>query len=497
MLEFLQVFIPVLTAFVAVNWSYFKILRIAKLKKIVDAPDTRKLQRAPVPILGGIAVFFGLVAAVLAGFAVQPWLQTPPLSGCAPVIFAAMLVLYVGAMDDMIGLSALTRFVIEAVTIIGLIFSTGLCGDSFNGLWGIYEVSWWLAVPVTVIGGVGIINAINMIDGVNGLSSGLCITCSILFGLSFILLGDSTNTMLAFVIVAALVPFFFHNVFGNSSRMFIGDAGTMMMGVILTWFSLVLINSDASLWERTIGHKVDLIALAVAILSVPVFDTLRVMFMRVCRGGSPFKPDKTHLHHVFVRIGFSHLVTTSVEILLDLLVVGIWVLSVYLEVSVEGQLYLVTLASLLLVCGTYFWLYWQEEHHTERMHRMARWGARTNITETRWWRWLEHYLDRSEIRKEVDNDVMPKLVRRGVDAFYHFDTMEHDNHKERDRKKVYDYMRGKSEVYVDDIKKRSGANTLRVDAIITEGIMDGFIVIVKEGVWGAPVIVSLKEDPND
>lgn len=492
--QVLQVVVPALFAFFVVNWSYFKILRIAKSKMIVDAPDSRKLQRVPVPILGGIAVFFGLVASILVASVLQPWLHTTSMNGLMPVLCASILMLYIGAMDDMIGISALSRFIIEMLTILGIVFSTGYCVDTFNGMWGVGQFSWWIAVPITAIGGVGIINAINMIDGVNGLSSGLCITYCILFGLSFIVIGDLPDTVLAFAVSAALVPFFFHNVFGNRSRMFIGDAGTMLMGLILTWFVLVLVGSDVTAWEKTLGHEVNLIVLAVAILSVPIFDTLRVMILRIVRGVSPFKPDKTHLHHIFVSMGISHPITTAVEILLNLLIVGIWALLVHWDVSVNGQFYWIMAASLLLVWGMYFWLHWHEKHHTERMHRLARLGTMTHISDTRWWKRLERWLDSPVAKSEMESEVMPKPVRRGVELFYHFDSMDHNDLKEQDRKRVYDYMRGKSEVYIDDIKKRSGANILRVDAIITEGIIDGFITIVKEGVWGAPMIVTLTEE---
>lgn len=489
----LQIVIPSLVAFFAVNWSYFKILKIAKIKKIVDTPDARKLQRAPVPILGGIAVFFGMVAALLVAAAIQPWLHAAPVEGIMPVICAAILMLYIGAMDDMVGVSALNRLVIETLTILGVVFATGYCVDNFDGMWGVEQISWYLAVPISVIGGVGIINSINMIDGVNGLSSGLCITCCILMGAAFIVSGDILNAMLAFVVIAALLPFFFHNVFGNRSRMFIGDAGTMMMGVILTWFVFVLVNADTALWERALGHKVNLIAMVLAILSVPVFDTLRVIILRISRGGSPFRPDKTHLHHIFIRLGVSHLITTIVEILLDIIIVVGWVLLVCSGVPLEWQLYWIIALSLFVVWGTYFWLHWHEEHHTERMHRLARLSTKTHISETRWWKRLEHFLD-GPVAAHDTEDKEPSKPVLPVEAFYHFNTIDTDDLKEQDRKKVYDYMRGKSEVYIDDVKKHSGANIFRVDAIVTEGILDGFITIVKEGVWGAPMIVSFKED---
>lgn len=488
-MDVIQVALPAMVALLAVKWSYFKVLKIAKEKKLVDSPDARKLQQTPVPVLGGIAVFFGVAAGMLVGTALYPWFHEGSVSGMAAVFCALVLMIYAGGMDDMIGLTPKSRFAIEIFTLLGIIFASGLCVDQLNGLWGVGSISWWEAVPLTVFGGVGIINAVNMIDGVNGLSSGLCISCSILFGLAFLLVGDTMNAMLAFIMAAALVPFLFHNVFGNRSRMFIGDAGTMMMGVVLMWFVIVMLNSDVDLWKQRFGHDVNLIALALAILSVPVLDTIRVMSMRVMQKKSPFHPDKTHLHHVFVKIGISHSITALTEIVLNLLVVGAWILLVCLGTPIDMQLYLVVAIALILVWGTYFWLYRQQEYHTDMMHRLAHISIRTQLGHTQWWQKFEQWLDGPETKMETEVEEKSQPIRT-VEEFYHFDTIDPDNLKELDRKRIYGFMKGKVEVYVDDIKMHSGANPLRVDVVIEEGICDGFITIIKENEWKAPMIVA-------
>ena len=300
-------FIPIalgcVMANVAVRWIYFKILKVAFDKKLVDNPDARKLQKRPVPVVGGLAVFMGVLAGVLAAAAFHymfdPEKETISL---LPIICTMSVMLYIGAMDDILGLTPKSRFIIEIRSILALIFGTGMCIDTFRGLWGVDYISWWIAVPLTVFAGVGIINSINMIDGVNGLSSGLCITCSCLFGVAFIKAGDIANAVLTFTMASALGPFFVHNVFGAKSRMFIGDAGTMVMGVLLTWFVMCMLSQNSSVAYYSNAHGVNLIALSLAILSVPISDTLRVMTMRMAKRTSPFQPDKAHLRHVFVYV---------------------------------------------------------------------------------------------------------------------------------------------------------------------------------------------------
>ena len=380
-----QVLLPSLVALTSVFWIYFKILRIAKEKNLVGNPDARKLQTEPVPVMGGIAVFFGVVSAVLVGCILTDCM---PL---LPVLMAMVVLLYMGAMDDLVGFSQLSRVLAEVLVLVGMIYASGKCVDSLHGLWGLETFSWWIAVPLTVFAGVGIINAINMIDGVNGLSSGLCMTCAGLFGGVFLKRGDVPNAMLAFAMCASLLPFFLHNVYGKRSRMFIGDAGTMMMGVLMSWCIICLLSGDASRYDGGEGT----IALALAILSVPVFDTLRVMTQRMVHGISPFKADKTHMHHAFIAVGISHSVTALSEIAIDVVIVLIWFASYRLGASQEVQLYVVAGAAVLLVWGAYavLWL-GQKDNGIGRM--LKRFAPRTHLGHTKSWLRFEKWLDAPE-----------------------------------------------------------------------------------------------------
>ena len=364
--------ISAIMALVAVRWIYFRILSIAKKKNVVDHPDFRKLQKHPVPVMGGIAVFFGVLVGLLVGNSIYalPFLLNHepvdlPSASLLPVLSAMGIMLYMGAIDDMIGMSAVKRLLIEVGAVLGLIMSSGGCIDTFRGMWGIGALNWWIAVPLTIFAGVGIINAVNMIDGVNGLSSGICMTCSVLFGVAFVRIMDWSNAVLAFSMAAALLPFFIHNVFGSKSRMFIGDAGTMVMGILMTWFTISTLRAPAMTEYYTPVLRTNMVAMCLAILSVPVFDTLRVMIMRILKGSSPFKADMTHLHHAFIQIGVSHSITALIEILIDVTIVGIWGVCVLLRVNLDWQLYIVLMAALLMVWGTYFFLHYNTDKQTE------------------------------------------------------------------------------------------------------------------------------------
>ena len=170
-----------------VSWIHPRLVKIALLKNIVDNPDARKLQRTPVPVLGGVAVFFGIVIGI---GSVESAVNS---SGLLIVIMAMMAMLYTGTMDDILNLSPSLRFLIEIVVVLLLVFVGGYCINDFRGLWGIGPISSWYAVPLTVFATVGIINAINLIDGVNGLSSGFCILACMMFGTLFYLSGDPSG----------------------------------------------------------------------------------------------------------------------------------------------------------------------------------------------------------------------------------------------------------------------------------------------------------------
>lgn len=414
----LMVLLPVVVSIGAVRWIYFKILKVAKDKNLVDNPESRKLQKAPVPVVGGLAVFFGFVSGLLVGCAISNVFASElsafplgvSLSNMLPVILGMSVMLYTGCMDDVSGLSPRVRLIIEVLAISLLVVSTGTCADSLHGLWGIGQLPIWVALPLTVFAGAGIINAVNMMDGVNGLSSGICISCSMLCGVHFAYVGDWANALLAFCMAASLVLFFVHNVFGNTSRMFIGDAGTMVLGMLMAWFVVSIMHNGSLSYVAV--HNICPTAMVLALFSVPVADTLRVMSMRIVNGRSPFSPDKTHLHHAFVACGISHSITTLSEILVGLAVVALWTVSVWLDASYEMQFYLVVLVSAILVWGTYFFLV----HAQKSNSCMARWlrvlSMHTHLADREWWQRFSFYLDAPELTESERKDLKDKLKRK-------------------------------------------------------------------------------------
>ena len=278
------------------------VLTFAKKKHFYDNPEARKLQRVPIPVMGGFVVFMGAMAGSLCY-----WFKHDCHS-IVPVQIAMLLMLIIGAWDDIKKLSPLLRFVFEILIVIALAVGNNYPVNDLHGLWGVHEISPLIAWPLTVFGCIGIINAINMIDGIDGLSSGICIMAFGFYGLLFFYSHDFVRTALAASIIGGLT-------------------------------------------EET---NFCLIAYALAVLAIPVFDTVRVMFGRISRGESPFYPDKTHLHHAFIDYGFHHLETSLMEIILNMMIIGVWWVFYKSHFSEQWQLYGVIVASL----GVCFGLYW-------------------------------------------------------------------------------------------------------------------------------------------
>lgn len=337
---------PFLFSMIIVFFVHPYVVKIAHLKEIVDKPNNRKLHKYPVPVMGGTAVFCGIMVGT--GLTSLFFHTTLFFS----VLVALSVMLYVGLADDILDLSPWSRIIMEVLLIAFIMAMDYVSMDDFHGLFGIHDVSRWISVPLSLFAGVGIINAINLIDGVNGLSSGLCLTICTIFGIFFAASYDGTMATLCALSAGSLIPFFIHNVFGKTSKMFIGDSGTLMLGLLMVVFCLHIIDNKSHVAYQF--PRMGTIAFCLSVLSVPVFDTLRVMLSRIFRGVSPFHPDKTHLHHIFIEVGFSHIGTMISIIGINTLNVLCWFVSYQVSHDPTIQFLVVILTSFFSTTGTYY-----------------------------------------------------------------------------------------------------------------------------------------------
>lgn len=382
---FLGIIIPFLGTLLLVSWIHPQIVRLAMSKDLVDTPNARKLQKRPVPVLGGIAVFWGIVvgAGVTSLFFDS--------FAFFPTFVAITVMMYMGVMDDIMGLSAIMRLIVEVCIIFFLVYLDRHSIDSLHGVFGIGELPSYAAVGLSVLAGTGIINAINLIDGVDGLSSGFCLMVCALFGFAFMTSGDGLMTVLAWLCVGSLFPFFMHNVFGKTSKMFIGDSGTLMLGTIMTIFVFRILDDRSRV--GMVYPNMGVVAFTLSVLSIPVFDTLRVMISRILRKVSPFHPDKTHLHHLFIDFGFSHAGTSLSIIFLNLLNVICWLVSYQLGASPTVQFLVVLVIGVLNTTG--FYVIGRKLSPDHIFYRMLiKLGKRSHIERRKYFLSLQEFLDK-------------------------------------------------------------------------------------------------------
>lgn len=383
-----------LMAFISTWIVYVVILTIALRYNIVDQPNARKLQRRPIPVLGGLTVFFGITVGIFGAIFIMGY------SDLLPMYAALVIMLVVGVSDDIYDLSPTLRFVIEIAVSLYFIYMCGFSLNDFHGLWGFHKIPDWLAIPLTIVSVVGIINAMNLIDGVDGYSSGFSTLASILFSIIFLMSGYYSLAVLALVTAGAAMSFFLHNVFGKLSKMFIGDGGALMLGVVMTIYVLCILKDDSPC-EVLMRNNMGLIPCTLATLAVPVFDTLRVMTTRIIKGHSPFRPDKTHLHHLFIEAGFSHIGTTLCILALNMLAWTCWFVSYLLGASIDLQLYITLILSVLVTFGFYRFMQRQRKNDTSIYHKFQNLGQKTHIERNNLWQTMRNITDREVRDREM------------------------------------------------------------------------------------------------
>ncbi len=396
-MEYIYCIIAPIMAFLVTMLVFPKVLRFAKSHHLEDRPNARKLQQRPIPVLGGVAVYMGILMGLLVLDSFKP----------EPVVLLVLIVItimqVIGVWDDISDLSKWFRFVFEFILVGAMIGLSGIFIDDFHGLWGINQIDLVLAIILSVILGVGIINAVNMIDGVDGYVSGYCMQACVCFAFLFWVSGELIMACMALVVLASLLPFFFHNVFGIRSKMFIGDGGTMVLGVLMTIFVFYSLSSKSQCGILT-NHRVGLVALVLAVLCIPIFDTLRVMTLRIVRGYSPFQSDKTHLHHLFIEMGFSHLGAALSILLVNFLVVLEWLVLWYLGASIEMQTYAVVLTGMVVTFGFYKFMKIHQngggyDDHgyplgTKLWHSVCKIGEKSHYEKGKLWRLISCLVDR-------------------------------------------------------------------------------------------------------
>lgn len=348
---YLKVVISFLLAFILVYTAIPKIIRVSYRKHLMDVPGSRSSHSKKVPTLGGVAIYFA-ITVVTAIFSAD-MLHTD-------IFFSAALVLlfFIGLMDDLLIVAPKKKLYAQVVSAIMIIIGADVRIQSLFGLMGFYELPYLISVLLTTIVFVVIINAYNLIDGIDGLAGGVGMLISICFVFIFFRLYDYSTGFLAIAMLGSLLAFLKFNL-SDQYKIFMGDTGSMVVGYLISFMAIKFINLSSAEWIMISNAPV----IAVAILIVPIIDTLSVIIIRFSKGRSPFSADKNHIHHRVLKLGFSHIETSVIICLSNVLIIIFAYVIRHLNINL--MLFLVIMASLVL---SYLPLVWGESV-TKQKHK--------------------------------------------------------------------------------------------------------------------------------
>lgn len=329
------------------------VIKIAKVRHFVVKPNKRMSHKGEVPNIGGIDIFMSFILAYLL-------FEYDQLQNSQYIFIGVFLILMTGFVDDLLAISPGWKLFGELIAGTFLILISNIRLTNLHGFCGIHNIPLISSIFLSFFVFIVIVNSLNLIDGVDGLASGLGMIYSLFFALYFQQIGEIHLSILAYCLIGSLAVFFIYNVFGRSKRkIFMGDSGSLLLGYMMTLFVFRFCEINASCPDLGIFHSQSAPSVMIALLAVPLFDTMRVMAARIRKHQSPFTADKNHLHHLLLRIGLPHVQVTCVLLCLT---VGSIAIGWSLRNLANGYL----TAIIFVYCTLYTWIIWLLVKRKER-----------------------------------------------------------------------------------------------------------------------------------
>jgi UDP-GlcNAc:undecaprenyl-phosphate GlcNAc-1-phosphate transferase len=350
-----------LTASVSFIISFLAIpvvLQIAEQKKLYDVPDERKVHTHAVASLGGVGIFGGFLLASLLSIQGQ---ANPEFQ----YFFAAALVIFfLGLKDDLVVLSASKKFIGQMVAASIVIHLGQVRLDSMYGLFGFEKLDEGFSLALSYLTIIVVINSFNLIDGIDGLAASLGILTMVIFGTYFLINGPQYQAyaLLAYALAGSLIAFLIFN--HHPAKIFMGDSGSLMVGLINAILVIKFINVAHSP-DVAFPFSSSAVAIGFSILVVPLLDTLRVFSIRIFNGKSPFTPDRNHVHHLLLNWGLGHTAVTLVCVTVN---IGFIVLAYSLRSL--GSTFVLPIM-LTVACAGFSVLYYRKPRRTMIIARRA------------------------------------------------------------------------------------------------------------------------------
>lgn len=315
------------------------IVRVSKIKGLVDKPTYRSSHQTQIPNLGGLAIFagFSISSALCIDISALPYYQF--------IVASVIIIFFVGVKDDILIIAPITKLVGQFIAALVLVVLGDIRISNLHGFFDINEINYYLSVAFSIFLILVILNGFNFIDGVDGLSASIAIITSGTFAYWFFLIKEYQLTILALSLIGGIFAFFLYNVFGRKNKIFMGDTGSLIIGIILSVLAIKFNELNLDRTKRYFIYPAPTVSFA--ILIIPLFDLMRVVFVRLFTGRSLFKPDKNHLHHQLLSLGLTH---ANVSLIIS----GINLFFIYLAfytaqfMSIRRQLLLVLIIAVVI-----------------------------------------------------------------------------------------------------------------------------------------------------
>lgn len=295
-----------------------QIMYIAAKKRLFDVPDNhRKVHQRIVPNLGGVGIFFAFITTC------SLFLNPDSFRNWNYIIASTLLLFLTGIMDDLVSLGPSKKFMAQFIASFITVCIADIRLTSLHGIFGVYELTYWYSVIFSIVGCIFVTNAFNLIDGIDGLAGSIGLLCTFTMGVCLAATGNAGGACLAFSLMGAIAGFLRFN--KSPARIFMGDTGSLLLGYMISVLCIIFVNSHSSSKAvATIVHSpAAALVIGLSILFVPVFDSFRVFATRLAKGSSPFKADRTHLHHYLLDLGFTHSRTVTILITANILIITV------------------------------------------------------------------------------------------------------------------------------------------------------------------------------
>ena len=329
-----DIILSFITAFVLSYLAIPSIIKIAHKKNLFDEPGDRRSHTKSTPSLGGIGIFAGMI------FSIILWTPFNYFGDLQYILCAFIIIFLIGAKDDIDPISPLIKFLGQIFAAGILVFIANVKLTSFYGIMGIYELHPIWSGILSMFTILVIINAFNLIDGINGLSGSLGALISITLGTWFFLIDRIEIAIMAFALAGSTIAFLKFNF--TPAKIFMGDTGSLLLGTVCSILAILFIelHNEVAISGSPYAFK-SAPSVAIGILILPLFDTLRVFVMRVFKGKSPFSPDRSHIHHLLIDSGLTHMQATGTLVLVNLMFI-------FIVVKLQG---IGTFTLLILILG--------------------------------------------------------------------------------------------------------------------------------------------------